>query len=277
MDSIEINVMPPITFIQNLTDSTVCVGSNIQLLGSASGGDNSNSIGYTYAWTPNTNGSINTNTYDVFVNSDGLVNFKLTATDQLGCTGETTFNITGYKPYISIASGKDTIAFKNKPITLKANTNSSNQIEWYDLGTNNLLGNSNTLPVLIDQTIVCFVLDVNNCSNSDTVSVQYIYGDPYVVFIPNVFSPNANDLKNQSLKVFALQILDEDFEFIIYDQWGGLVYKTNSFIEANTMGWNGEIKNNDLKQASNVYTYSVHGRFFDGSTFKKAGTVTLVQ
>lgn len=277
IDSIEVNVMPPITFIQNFVDSTVCVGSNIQLIGSASGGDNSNSIGYTYTWTPNTNGTANINTYDVFVNNEDLINYTLKAVDQLGCIGEVTFNVTGYRPHISIASNKDTFAFKNKVLTLIADTNVSNQIEWYDLGTNTSLGNSGSLDILFDQTIVCFVMDVNSCSNADTVTVTYLDGDPFVVFIPNVFSPKANDLKNQSLKVFALQILDEDFEFIIYDQWGGLVYKTNSFIEANTMGWNGEIKNNDLKQASNVYTYSVHGRFFDGSTFKKAGTVTLVQ
>ena len=56
-----------------------------------------------------------------------------------------------------------------------------------------------------------------------------------------------------------------------------MMYKTNSFAEANTVGWNGVNNNNDVAQELNVFTYLLKGQFIEGEEFERAGTITQVK
>jgi len=66
------------------------------------------------------------------------------------------------------------------------------------------------------------------------------FAEQRALFVPNALSPDAPDPEDQVVKVYGQQIVDEDFIFRIYNRWGQLVYETNSFAEANTVGWRGE-------------------------------------
>ena len=61
----------------------------------------------------------------------------------------------------------------------------------------------------------------------------------------------------------------------IYDRWGHIVYQTNDLNKAMNEGWDG--KQNGTDSQLGVYTYTVTGRFNDGKTFEKTGTVTLLR
>jgi gliding motility-associated-like protein len=116
------------------------------------------------------------------------------------------------------------------------------------------------------------IIDENGCSASKEFEVIVNYS----VYVPNVFSPNA-DGNNDSYKVFGYGI--KRLEFQIYNRSGQLLYKTNSIAEALEAGWNGKF--NGKEQPNGTYVWSLSGEFYDGSKIlydgKNSGKLTLVR
>ena len=88
------------------------------------------------------------------------------------------------------------------------------------------------------------------------------------LYIPNAFSPYAPDPEDQSIKVYGQDIAEQDFYLAIQDAWGQIVYQTTSYQEAATQGWQGS-----TAQASAVYRYLLKGKFTNGKTFTRTGTI----
>lgn len=55
-------------------------------------------------------------------------------------------------------------------------------------------------------------------------SYQELYIEPFVIFIPNTFTPDADEFNGDFNAKFALEVLE--WEFKIYDRWGELVFVT---------------------------------------------------
>jgi hypothetical protein len=276
-DSLNVNQLDQLTTTTNFSDSTSCVGTAVTLSASATGGSGS---GYSYNFLP-AQGSLSANNLTLTL-KDSIYLINVSTTDSDGCTSPAVpVTLTGYRPYIQIASGPDTIGYGGNPLVLNANIHSkpSVTVVWYELPSNATIAFGTTYTSTTDQIIYAIATDnlYTACLNSDTVSIVHRPEDLHALFIPNVFSPHATEVENQALKVFGTEILETDFNFRVYDQWGQLVYQTSSFIEARNTGWSGSIKNNDGKQSNNVYTYTVEGKFFDGVDFNKTGTATMLQ
>ena len=78
-----------------------------------------------------------------------------------------------------------------------------------------------------------------------------------LVYIPEIFSPAATDPDNQTFRIFGEKILDENFRLQIYNRFGSLVYSTQSFLEANQIGWDGTNQNTGRDEPSGLYYYQV--------------------
>jgi hypothetical protein len=257
------------------TDTLSCVDTPITLNASANGGSGS---GYNYNFTP-AQGIISGSQLSISL-KDSTYLILVSTTDSDGCTSvPVPVNLVGYRPYIQIATGADTIGYGGKPLKLVADIqNKSNvTVVWYELFTSTALKSGLNYTSTTDESVYAFATDnFYACTNSDTVNITHRIEDLHALFIPNVFSPQATNPENKQLKVYGTLIQENDFNFRIYNQWGQLVYQTSSFVEANVTGWLGDIKNNDGKQSNNVYTYTVEGKFFDGLPFTKTGTATML-
>ncbi len=91
---------------------------------------------------------------------------------------------------------------------------------------------------------------------------------PYIVkvpdlFIPNVFSPNADGLNDE----FIVQYTgDQPFTCSVFDRWGGKQWSATN----KTAGWNGENENGPVPDGVYYYTLRIGDREFNG-------TITLVR
>ena len=275
-DSLNITNLFELTTTTNFTDTLSCVGTPIVLDALAAGGSGG---GYIYNFSP-AQGLISSNQLSISL-KDSTYLIIVSTTDSDGCVSPpVSVNLVGYRPYIQIASGSDTTGYGGNPLKLVANihNNSNVSVVWYELYTHTTLAFGLTYSSTSDESVYAFA--TNNfytCTNSDTVKITHRIEDLHALFIPNVFSPQATNPENKKLKVYGTLIQENDFNFRIYNQWGQLVYQTNSFVEANSTGWTGDIKNNEGKQSNNVYTYTVEGKFFDGVQFTKTGTATMLQ
>jgi hypothetical protein len=102
------------------------------------------------------------------------------------------------------------------------------------------------------------------------------FAEERALFVPNALSPAAPNPEDQVIKVYGQQIVDEGFMFRIYNRWGHLVYETDSFVEANTVGWRGGSTNGELESVG-VYQYTLTGRFASGKPFKRQGNIKVIR
>lgn len=95
-----------------------------------------------------------------------------------------------------------------------------------------------------------------------------------IVYIPNVLSPLAADPEDKAVKVYSESIADKNFHWTIWDNWGHIVYTTNSYEQASATGWQGNHKQKG-EALPGTYKYLVKGTFKNGQTFSRAGSIVL--
>ncbi|GAA4321220.1 gliding motility-associated C-terminal domain-containing protein [Flaviaesturariibacter amylovorans] len=96
-----------------------------------------------------------------------------------------------------------------------------------------------------------------------------VYNSCYVD-VPNAFTPN-NDGKNDRFRILNA-VKAVDFELMVYNRWGQVVFQTNNW----KAGWDGRV--NGIDQGAGVYVW--FARYTDRDTRKpvfRKGTMTLIR
>ena len=96
-------------------------------------------------------------------------------------------------------------------------------------------------------------------------------------YIPEAFSPQASDARNQTFRVFGEGIVEQGFDLQIYNRYGVNVFSTTSFKEANENGWNGENQKTGAEEPTGIYYYTVKFRFRTGLPVQKSGVFYLIR
>jgi gliding motility-associated-like protein len=109
------------------------------------------------------------------------------------------------------------------------------------------------------------VISDKGCMDSTDVTVYVKPG--YALYFPNAFTPN-NDGSNDVYMPVGYGI--SEFEMLIYDRWGELVFRTTDLYT----GWDGRY--NGKAPFSDVYVYKVRIRDLQLNPHYFIGKVTLV-
>ena len=105
---------------------------------------------------------------------------------------------------------------------------------------------------------------------ADTTYSTIIIEPEFVFYIPNAFTPNGNPLNNT---FSGKGIFIEEYEMLIFDRWGNLIYKTT---DLNT-GWDGRANKGSEIAQRDVYVYSISIKDIKGNMHYYKGTVTLIR
>jgi gliding motility-associated-like protein len=90
---------------------------------------------------------------------------------------------------------------------------------------------------------------VTNEFGCKDTAYQELYIEPFVIYIPNTFTPDNDEFNNTFNASFALEVFE--WEMKIYSRWGELLFEsTDPFI-----GWDGTFGN--LKVQEGAYTYVI--------------------
>ena len=87
--------------------------------------------------------------------------------------------------------------------------------------------------------------------------------------MPNAFTPNGDGTNNKFYPITKCET--EHYKFVIYNRWGGLIFKTSNQFEK----WDGKYKDTDC--SSGVYIYILTYKFADQQTINLRGTFTLLR
>lgn len=180
----------------------------------------------------------------------------------------------------------DYITSYHYPIASFINTpEETNMYETSIQFTNNSIGADNYSWNFGDSTYGTSVNPEHNYTDTGSYEIQLIastdhlcadttYGSLIVnaitnIYIPNSFTPNG-DGKNDLFFFEGYGIVLEEFEFVIFNRWGELIYQTNSFSP-----WDGNYKNSPAQQ--DVYVYRLRCKDVYGEYYEYTGHVNLIR
>jgi gliding motility-associated-like protein len=211
-----------------------------------------------YSWTPDYNVEHITDwEINVYPQQDTSYFFSAETVD--GCKIKDSVVVTvNNLPVVSI--GSDTTICNREDVTLQANSSFAGYL-W------NNGANTPTIKVAEAGTYTLTVTDVNGCAAGDTVVVNTKVCI-YEISIPNAFSPN-QDGKNDVFKPHIIGRLD-NFELLIYNRWGQLVFRTNSA----AIGWDGTINGTTN---TGTYVWLCKYKFVNEPVKTARGTVTVIK
>jgi gliding motility-associated-like protein len=142
---------------------------------------------------------------------------------------------------------------------------------WSDDECENCLTRTITPLNLVELTV--FAQDENGCSSEDDIRILVQVDRD--LFIPNVFSPNGDEV-NDLFLISGGPALEEINWMTIFDRWGNMVFRSEHFKANDPLyAWDGK-KDGKLLNPG-VFVYQLQAQYIDGRTEEKYGSVTLVR
>ena len=135
---------------------------------------------------------------------------------------------------------------------------------WQDNST------ASTFQVIEEGTFTVEVTDEFGCLGVD--SVRLTSRCPTAIYVPNVFSPNGDQI-NEYFSVLGTDIID--MELSIYDRWGNLMFSGQGL----DVSWDGMSKGQNAPEAVYTWVAKIVGYREDGTTYIeiKSGEVILLR
>ena len=112
--------------------------------------------------------------------------------------------------------------------------------------------------------------DLNGCI--DSTFQEIVINDKLNLTIPNVFTPNNDNINDQFNIVISDWSQVKNIEATIWNRWGGVIY---NYENTNDNGWNGTYKGTDCPDG--VYFYIFRVQTNSNQSFEYNGTVTLLR
>ena len=106
--------------------------------------------------------------------------------------------------------------------------------------------------------------DANTCIVSDDVTINY---DP-LIFVPNAFTPDGDDHNNT---FFAVVNNVSEFEMMIFNRWGELIFVSNSV----DTHWDGTYAGE--KSPDGIYVWKIKYTDLNGLSYDLIGHVALLR
>lgn len=172
------------------------------------------------------------------------------------CQWQKVFDLRLSKPEITAAENSFRI-LKGAEINLSV-TATPGQLQWSPV-TGVSFPTAAATPAAPPRTTeyVASVTDSVGCRAETRVRVDV----NFTAFLPNLFSPNADD-NNDRLLVYGLDQTVTDFKFQIFNREGSIVYQTEDVQQATTVGWNGITQG--VRQSAGLYYWKVTGQTATG-------------
>ncbi|MEL6986847.1 MAG: gliding motility-associated C-terminal domain-containing protein, partial [Bacteroidota bacterium] len=133
-------------------------------------------------------------------------------------------------------------------------------------------------PVLMNPEITNYtieVMDINGCINSR--SIEILFNPEFNIFIPNVFSPNGDNINDYFDVQFSDNVSLLNLTMQVFDRWGNKVFDRSQLQNAGTSEfWDGRFKGERMNPG--VYIYIIKAELIDQERpIQLSGDITLIR
>lgn len=206
--------------------------------------------------------------------SSAYFNVGLTVTSDSGCVSSLVKNnyIAVYPNPNADFSVQPTQTTITDPVISILNSSTGVDIWNWDFGDQQTSSISNpaTHNFADTGTYIITLITSTQYGCMDSAFQTVIIEPDFVFYIPNTFSPNG-DYKNDAFSGKGTYI--NEFEMMIFDRWGNLIYKTNDI----NLPWNGKVNNTGEIAQQDVYIYSFKITDIKTEVHFYRGAVTLLR
>ncbi len=162
----------------------------------------------------------------------------------------------------------------NNPLITFTDLSTGGTVEWYwafgDNGTS-ILQNPTWAYTDTGSFTVMQIVTGPNGACPDTAWLDVYISPELLIWVPNTFTPNGNGNNDVFMPVFSGIEYVQEFEMLIFDRWGNLIYKTNDKFG----GWDGQYRNNKVQE--DTYVYKVLVTDMNGMVFSFIGSVNVIR
>lgn len=198
----------------------------------------------------------------------------LTVTSDSGCVSSATKtnHITVYPESFASFNTSPTSATITDPVISISNS-STGAISWDwsfgDTDTSSLHTPPNHTYADTGSYLIRLITNTQyNCADT---SYQTIVVEPdFMLYIPSAFTPNEDGVNDTFI---PKGMFFTEFEMLIFDRWGNLVYRTDTINKP----WNGKVNNGDEYAQKDVYVYVIKATDLKREEHTYRGTVTLIR
>lgn len=241
-------------FFQLTHDTTICHGDTIRL--EAMGGQN-----HQWAETksePSSKGAVKV------VSPSKTDRFRVVAFDSVGCTDTASVNVRVVPKAVANFYLPDTIWTYQLPFQVTNTTRGASLYYWNWTNNGESQDHSPKLNFTQEGTyqIELFAQGLHFCDDSLTKSTVYSIPDP--LEIPNVITPNGDDVNDR----FEIVGLTPRTKLTIFNRWGQTVFETDHYKN----GWNGTNKKGKALETG-TYFYVLEGL---NGQLQKSGSITVL-
>ncbi|MFB6306530.1 MAG: gliding motility-associated C-terminal domain-containing protein [Flavobacteriales bacterium] len=246
----------------NTPNTLTCENNEVALDASSSSGDS-------YSWfTSNGNIISGTNSDIALVDAAGDYTLVVTASSN-GCTD--TANVTvnenmSFPDALFEASEDSGMA----PLEVSFTDQSFGADLWeWDFGNGETSEDSTTSTTYEELGTYTTWLTITDTSNGckDSTSKRIFVDSESMLDVPNVFSPNGDDMNDQ----FEAEHKNiSSFEMQIFNRWGQKLIEINNIKQ----GWNG-FTSSGKKASEGTYYYIIKAKGVDGVEYNETGSLTL--
>ncbi len=196
--------------------------------------------------------------------------YQLTVTDSTGCS-----KIVG--PFIVPSTSFVVAAFTASPTTgqtpltvnfTNSSTNATNYLWHFGLNDTSTAVNPTYTIVPSGKFIVCLTA-YNAAGCFDTACTAINVGQNSVFIVPNVFTPNGDDINDLfTLNSIGLKTVDAE----IFNRWGEKIFEWHT----TNGGWDGRSASG-VPASAGTYYYTIRATGFDGKEYFDKGSFSLVR
>jgi gliding motility-associated-like protein len=199
-------------------------------------------------------------------------NYTVTISDFNYCRADTTIEIKQIDGPVADFTTDSYLVLINFVFTLTDASKGTPKIWDWNMGDGNTLSGEivqHSYNGIGDYIVSLKVTDTNACVDSIS-KIMRVY-DKLQVFIPNTFTPNADNL-NDTWKPFLLEYAKEGYILTLYDRWGNRIFHTTD----PNISWDGTI-NGKPAQNNTAYAYHLIVKDLAGKEHKYTGNVAVVR
>lgn len=252
-DSVKIHILT--TNAQAGNDTTVCPGEPAFLW--ATGGEK-------YAWYPS---NLVSNPFDgmTYGTPNKPTHYSVVVTDSNSCT-DTAYVYVNLYNNPTVTTTPDYYGFAGDVVEIGATASDSGSFSWSPteyIDCPNCQYTHATPPT--NMTYIVTFIDEHGCKATDDISIHF----DALLYVPNTFTPDG-DAFNAVFKAVGGNI--KDFNMMIFDRWGELIFQSNSM----DIGWNGTYKG--MNSPDGVYVWKInYTDLFTKIPTELIGHVTLLR
>lgn len=192
----------------------------------------------------------------VFINDVGCYDANLIVTNEFGCVDSV--YLTDYicirpNPIAAFSASNSVVSVLEPQISFYNESSGAIQYEW------NFGDGSSTNSVdafhqfAFDQPaeydVVLYAYNEYGCV--DTASMPFEVRDVLLYYVPNTFTPDGDQYNNVFQPVIGAGISPTNYEFLIFNRWGELIFRSKDPSE----GWDGTFKGNECQDGT--YTWKL--------------------